>query len=127
MAKKDTKKTTEPKEIPTLTAADLASPHIKAWLKQKADKEKQSKKEKHIPAILAAANKETGEKFETFKAMVRYFAPPTKKKRGKRSAPLTAEEKQTVKAYDTEGKSVSEIATLLKKSTGQIYRVLNEE
>lgn len=114
--------------LPKLTTEDLSSPLIKAWLKQKAAKAEQDKKAKLIPGLLAAVKEKTGLKFDSIKALARYFEPKrAKKKKGKRSTPLSEAEKQSARTLKKEGKSVAEIAATLGKKTPQIYRLFNNE
>jgi hypothetical protein len=114
--------------LPKLTAEDLSSPLIKAWLKQKAVKAEQEKKARLIPGLLAAVKEKTGLKFDSIKELARYFEPKkAKTKKGKRSTPLSDSEKQSARTLKKEGKSVAEIAAALGKKSPQIYRLFNSE
>jgi hypothetical protein len=120
-SKGNNKKTESNQEAIVLSPEDLKSPEIKQWLKKKTEKQEEESRKKHLPAILKAAESEIGNKFDNINALVKYFQPKQRKKRGKQ---LSDVEKKKIDEMNKAKKPAVEIALEMKKKLPQIYRYL---
>ena len=107
----------------TISAADLANPHIKRFLKEQAARAEREAINSKVPELLKAASALFERKFETASSLIHFLSPRKKAANATRGARITKEQKEQVLQLRKSGKSDAEIATALQLQEKQVKRV----